>query len=131
MDTRYLLLVRNNDWNIQVYSRLTLTSTCTDFPVPISFVAVQRYFPLSETLAESTMNSVPVLIVVSIVPSIIFIQVKELTDGYELALQSSVNDSFSFTIRSGWPVIFTSLGLSAFNANYKQRNEMMFLFVCF
>lgn len=129
MDT--LLLVRNNDWNIQVYSRLTLTSTCTDFPVPILFVAVQRYFPLSETLAESTMNGVPVLIVVSIVPSIIFIQVKELTDGYELALQSSVNDSFSFTIRSGWPVIFTSLGLSVFNANYKQRNEMIFLFVCF
>lgn len=129
MDT--LLLVRNNDWNIQVYSRLTLTSTCTDFPVPILFVAVQRYFPLSETLAESTMNGVPVLIVVSIVPSIIFIQVKELTDGYELALQSSVNDSFSFTIRSGWPVILTSLGLSVFNANYKQRNEMIFLFVCF
>lgn len=129
MDT--LLLVRNNDWNIQVYSRLTLTSTCTDFPVPILFVAIQRYFPLSETLAESTMNGVPVLIVVSIVPSIIFIQVKELTDGYELALQSSVNDSFSFTIRSGWPVIFTSLGLSVFNANYKQRNEMIFLFVCF
>lgn len=129
MDT--LLLVRNNDWNIQVYSRLTLTSTCTDFPVPILFVAVQQYFPLSETLAESTMNGVPVLIVVSIVPSIIFIQVKELTDGYELALQSSVNDSFSFTIRSGWPVIFTSLGLSVFNANYKQRNEMIFLFVCF
>lgn len=129
MDT--LLLVRNNDWNIQVYSRLTLTSTCTDFPVPILFVAVQRYFPLSETLAESTMNGVSVLIVVSIVPSIIFIQVKELTDGYELALQSSVNDSFSFTIRSGWPVIFTSLGLSVFNANYKQRNEMIFLFVCF
>lgn len=129
MDT--LLLVRNNDWNIQVYSRLTLTSTCTDFPVPILFVAVQRYFPLSETLAESTINGVPVLIVVSIVPSIIFIQVKELTDGYELALQSSVNDSFSFTIRSGWPVIFTSLGLSVFNANYKQRNEMIFLFVCF
>lgn len=129
MDT--LLLVRNNDWNIQVYSRLTLTSTCTDFPVPILFVAVQRYFPLSETLAESTMNGVPVLIVVSIVPAIIFIQVKELTDGYELALQSSVNDSFSFTIRSGWPVIFTSLGLSVFNANYKQRNEMIFLFVCF
>ena len=104
------------------YSHLTLTSAGCDFPLPMSLVASQLYSPLSEGLAEFTLKVwVWVCWMISSLPSVVFLQVTELTGGLDSAEQLSVNNTFSFTSRPGLAWTVTCLGLSAVTKNIENR----------
>ena len=109
------------------YSHLTLTSAGCDFPLPMSLVASQLYSPLSEGLAEFIVKVwVWVCWMISSLPSVVFLQVTELTGGLDSAVQLSVNNTFSFTSRAGLAWTVTFLGLSAVTKNIENR-ELSYL----
>ena len=83
-------------------------------------MASQLYSPLSEGLAEFTLK-VWVCWTISSLPSVVFLQVTELSGGFDSAVQLSVNNTFSFTSRPGLAWTFTCLGLSAVTKNIESR----------
>lgn len=103
------------------HSHLTLSSVCGEFPVPTSLLASQLYSPLSEGLTDFR-EKVCVFPRISVAPSLIFLQVTEVTGGSDRALHSRVNGSFSSTTREGRAITLTSLGLSAFT-RIKRKGE--------
>ena len=104
------------------YSHLTLTSALCDFTLPMSLVASQLYSPLSEGLTEFTLKVwVRVCWMISSLPSVVFLQVTDLTGGLDSAEQLSVNNTFSFTSRPGRAWTVTCLGLSAGTKNIENR----------
>lgn len=120
----FLLVCPYTIMSASVYSHLTLTSACWDFPVPISLLASQLYSPLSEGLTDLTVTIWPSMI--SFFSSLIFIQVTEVTGGKDWAWQRSVNDAFSFTARPGWAFTVTSLGRSALTRNIVKKRRVRF-----
>lgn len=119
----YLLVHPHTTLHVSVHSHLTLTSACCDFPVPISLLAAQLYHPLSEGLTDFKSKE-RVFRMTTFFPLTIFIQVMEVTCGWEWALHCSVNVLFSSTTKSGVACTVTFLGWSAFTKHIMKKRRI-------